>query len=280
MSFGMIPKKLHYIWIGPYQDNRNFVNEWNQVLPDYTLHKWTNDTSTEYLEETISMFGGLDNIKHVPFPFVTDIIQLLVMRDHGGVYLDHDMKLVRDPTELLSGKNLALTFQYDPANKDQANTWDIGDDLSSFTPEQWRGALYNSDTVNSCFVAATPNHPFINRMLELLVENHFKPKEEQYPMSDWGPAPSAYSAACREFGLDIDDSTTVEKDGMIVFHRSYFHPAHCTERARIGSEAYYKKLDDIIESKGSYTVHMHDNCGSDLYMSKKMILFGDWYSSR
>lgn len=280
MSCFMIPKILHYVWLGPYQDNRTFFNDWLSVMPEYTLKIWNNDTASAYLEEMIELFGGLDKLKNTTFTFVSDVIRLLILRDHGGVYLDHDMCVIKDFTELLDGKNLALTFYFDPANKHEPNTWGTGDKVINFTPTTWGGANYNSDTVNNCFIAATPNNPIIDRMLELTVENHFKDESEQFAMSDWGAGPAIASAVCKELGLNIADSETVEKDGVIVYHRNLLHPVHGVERSKLGPDQYYELANKLIDEANSYAVHMHDNCGTDLYLTKKLTFFDEWYTNR
>lgn len=276
----MIPKILHYVWVGPYEDNRKFVNDWPTVLPDYTLKVWDNDTASAYIEEAIEMFGGLDNLKNTTYAFISDIIRLLVLRDYGGVYLDHDMYVVKDFTELLENKNLALTFYFDPANKNEPDTWGTGLRVLDFGPNTWIGASYNSDTVNNCFIAATPNHVAITRMLELTVENHFRDEAEQFAMSDWGAGPAIVSQVCKELGLNIADSETVEKDGVVIYHKDLLHPLHSIERSKMGPDQYYQLANKFIEEGYSYTVHMHDNCGSDLYRSNRLTFFDEWYKQK
>lgn len=276
----MIPKKLHYLWIGPYKDNRTFVDDWHQVMPDYELYRWENDNTDPYIEEAIELFGGLDNLKDTPITYVTDLIRVLIVRDHGGLYVDHDIAILKDLTPLLENKEVVMTFMYDPEFADSPNVWQQGTPVKEFTGEMFAKARYYSDTINNCFFAAEKNHPVILRTIEAIVENHFRPENEQYAMSDWCNGAGAFSEVAREMGISIDRSTTVEKDNIIIYERDLLHPVDSMERMRIGNDNFNQKIERLIAEKQGYAVHAHDLYGTDLYFTNKMIFFDEWYKSR
>jgi hypothetical protein len=231
------------------------------------------------MKDVVHMHGGLVHLKNATYAYVSDLIRLLALKDLGGVYMDHDVAVIKDFSELLEGKSVVMTFMYDSKNQSSKNTWNKGDRISDFQPGTYSSALYNSDTVNNCFIAAEPNHPLINRMIELTIDNHFRDSKDQYAMSDWGAGPAIASAACREFGLNIDSSQTVEKDGIIVYERSLLHPINGTERARDGAEVYSNKVDKLLEGASeSFTVHTHDHFGTDTFLSETFIPFDRWYA--
>lgn len=273
----MIPKKLHYLWIGPYQDNRTFVNEWTTVMPEYELHRWNNENTAPYFEEAIDLFRGLDNLERTTFTYMSDMVRLLIMRDHGGIYLDHDIAVLNDLSPLLENKGLVMTFMYDPNYSDQPNVWHLGTKAANVGKDLYAEGLYHSDTINNCFFAADKNHPIINRMIEVTVENHFRPKDQQYPMSDWCSGPGVFSEVCRELGIPIENSITVEQNNVIIYERDLLHPVHGMERMQIGAEVYNQRIERYLAEKDRYAIHVHDHYGTDLYFSNKMIFFDEWY---
>ena len=208
------------------------------------------------------------------------MIRLLILRDYGGVYLDHDIAVLNDLTPLLEGKEFVMTFMYDPQHADKPNAWDLGTPVKEFTKEMYAKARYHSDTINNCFFAAEKNHPILHRMIEVTVENHFRPKDKQYPMSDWCSGPGVFSEVGRELGFPIEKSTTMEQNNVIIYQRDLLHPVNGIERASIGADAYNEKINRHLAEKDRYAIHVHDHYGTDLYFTNKMIFFDEWYQTR
>lgn len=273
----MIPKKFHYLWFGPYKDNRTFVDEWCDVMPDYELHRWDNSNIMPYCDEAVELFRGLDNLKDTPITYVSDLVRLLIVRDHGGIYLDHDIAILKDLTPLLTEKELVMTYMYDHIYYGEPDAWEMGTPVAKFTEETYAKARYHHDTINNNFFAAEKNHPIINRFIEVTVENHFRPKDQQYAMSDWCSGPGAFCEVMRELGVPIEKSITVEQDNIVIYERDLLHPVNGIERAQIGADAYNQRIEQIIAEKSSYAVHAHDHFGTDLYFTNRMIFFDEWY---
>jgi mannosyltransferase OCH1-like enzyme len=275
----MIPKILHYVWIGPYKDSQTYVDDWLSIQPDYQLMRWENDTAMKYIHEVIDTYG-LDSLKDKSMTYISDIVRLMVVRDYGGIYLDHDIMLVKDFTELLT-KDLVLTFQYKAENASHNDSYGQGDTLRHIIENKRYGTIskFHSESVNNCFIAATPNHPFVLRALELTLENHNKKPEEQLAMSDWGVGPGVFTRIINEYELDTSKAIRVENDNVIVYECELLHPTHGYDRLELGKDAYKKHIQAIVDAKSSYAVHYHEHFGTGSFIERKLILFGEWFKS-
>lgn len=102
----MIPKKLHYCWLGGDKPIfiQNLVNSWAQICPDYEIIEWNETnydfTKNRYMKEA---FDAKD------WGFVPDYARLDIVYNHGGIYLDTDVKILRKPDDLLYQKNFFIS---------------------------------------------------------------------------------------------------------------------------------------------------------------------------
>ncbi len=88
-----IPKVIHYCWFGM-KPHPAFVvkcmDSWRRVLPDYRIVEW-NETNTD-LDANAYVREAYDAGKYA---FVTDYVRLKVLHEHGGIYMDTDVEVVR-----------------------------------------------------------------------------------------------------------------------------------------------------------------------------------------
>lgn len=96
----MIPKKIHYIWVGD-QDKPASVLEciasWKRHLPEYEFIEWGNEQYNQiknrYSEEAY---------RNKKWAFVSDYIRVYALYHTGGIYLDTDVKVNKSFNEFLS----------------------------------------------------------------------------------------------------------------------------------------------------------------------------------
>jgi mannosyltransferase OCH1-like enzyme len=103
----MIPKTLHYCWFGgkplPLLVER-CIESWKETNPDFIIKRWDETTfDVQAHPFTKRMYT------EKKWAFVADYARLMVLYEHGGIYLDTDMELVKSltpllDTELLLGK--------------------------------------------------------------------------------------------------------------------------------------------------------------------------------
>jgi mannosyltransferase OCH1-like enzyme len=102
----MIPKIIHYCWVGPRPMSdlgRRCVESWKQHLPDYELRFWN--------EQNSPMGHPFMRQMHESgrFGFVPDYLRFWALEKFGGVYLDCDVELLGSLDPYL-GEEMFLSF--------------------------------------------------------------------------------------------------------------------------------------------------------------------------
>ena len=88
-----IPKIIHQLWLG---DNempehcKKFVEEMKEMNPDYEHHLWGNEVFEEKYKDDKYLQNYTKEPELYKWAFICDRIRLLLLRDHGGIYVDVD----------------------------------------------------------------------------------------------------------------------------------------------------------------------------------------------
>lgn len=101
----MIPKKIHYCWLGgnPLPESaKKCIKSWKKYCPDYEIIEW-NETNYDFTKNKY-MKEALEAKK---WGFVPDYARLDIIYTHGGIYLDTDVELVKSYDELLTYSGFA-----------------------------------------------------------------------------------------------------------------------------------------------------------------------------
>ena len=94
-----IPKVIHYFWFGngkmpPIAEK--CIKSWKKYCPDYEIIFWSEEnfdvTANRYMREAYE--SG-------KWAFVSDFARLKVIYEHGGIYLDTDVELIKPIDPLL-----------------------------------------------------------------------------------------------------------------------------------------------------------------------------------
>ena len=95
----MIPKKIHYCWFGRGDKPKlaqKCIASWKKYCPDYEIIEWNEDNfDLDYNAYTRYCY---DNKK---WAFLSDFVRLVVVAEHGGIYFDTDVELLKCPGLLL-----------------------------------------------------------------------------------------------------------------------------------------------------------------------------------
>ena len=101
----MIPKKIHYCWIGgnPLPKlAKKCIASWKKHCPDYEIIEWNEDnydfTKNKYMK---------DAFEAKKWGFVPDYARLDIIYQHGGIYLDTDVEIIKSFDSLLKNKGFA-----------------------------------------------------------------------------------------------------------------------------------------------------------------------------
>ena len=90
----MIPKTIHYCWFGRGEKPRlakKCISSWRKHCPDYQIIEW-NEDNYDIAAAPLFVRQAIENKK---WAFATDYVRLKVIHDHGGVYLDTDVELLK-----------------------------------------------------------------------------------------------------------------------------------------------------------------------------------------
>jgi mannosyltransferase OCH1-like enzyme len=99
----MIPRIVHYIWLGGIMPNKNkkILERNNFFLRGFKIYLWTEknlDLSAPYVKKAY---------KAKKWAFASDYLRFEKLYTYGGIYLDCDMELVRDISDLLEFQGFA-----------------------------------------------------------------------------------------------------------------------------------------------------------------------------
>lgn len=106
----MIPKIIHYCWFGrnpkPKSADR-CISSWKKYCPDYQIIEWNEDnfdidSTCEFVKQAY---------QEKKWAFVSDYARLQVVHDHGGVYLDTDVELLKSLNGLISSGKGFMGFE-------------------------------------------------------------------------------------------------------------------------------------------------------------------------
>ena len=101
----MIPKKIHYCWIGGNplpKSAKKCIASWKKYCPDYEIIEW-NETNYDFTKNQY-MREALEAKK---WGFVPDYARLDIIYQHGGIYLDTDVEIIKSFDPLLCNKGFA-----------------------------------------------------------------------------------------------------------------------------------------------------------------------------
>lgn len=95
----MIPKVIHYCWFGgkPIPNElRKYMKSWKRLCPDYQIRKWDESNFDVDRHPFVKAAYAAE-----AWAFVSDYARLKVVYDHGGIYLDTDIELLKNTDFLL-----------------------------------------------------------------------------------------------------------------------------------------------------------------------------------
>lgn len=95
----MIPKIIHYCWVGNAPKPKSVlycIESWKKFCPDYEIREW-NESNYDF-SKNLYMKQAYEAKK---WGFVPDYARLDIVYEHGGIYLDTDVELIKGFDEML-----------------------------------------------------------------------------------------------------------------------------------------------------------------------------------
>ena len=89
----MIPKIIHYCWFGGNELSElaeRCIESWKRYCPDYKIIEWNESNfdldCSDFVKEAYQA---------KKWAFVSDYARLKIIYDHGGIYLDTDVEVIK-----------------------------------------------------------------------------------------------------------------------------------------------------------------------------------------
>lgn len=98
----MIPKVINYCWFGGNplpREVKKCIETWKHFCPDYKIICWNERNFDVHLNPFVE-----SAYEKGAWAFVSDYARLKIIYDYGGIYLDTDIKLLKNIDFLLSNK--------------------------------------------------------------------------------------------------------------------------------------------------------------------------------
>ena len=95
----LIPKVIHYCWFGKNpipEQYKIWMNSWKKFCPDYKIIRW--DESNYDINKHKYVKAAYEAGK---WAFVSDFARLDIVYEHGGIYLDTDVELIKSLDDFL-----------------------------------------------------------------------------------------------------------------------------------------------------------------------------------
>lgn len=100
----MIPKKIHYIWLGNNKKDRVSkicINSWKANLKGYEIIEW-NERNLPINEIAAKNLFFAKCMKYKLWAFMSDYLRLWILYREGGIYLDTDVEVLKEFDSLLN----------------------------------------------------------------------------------------------------------------------------------------------------------------------------------
>lgn len=98
----MIPKIIHYCWFGGNPKPKmaeKCIESWKKYCPDWQIIEWNEQNFDVNRNGYTKMC-----IEQRKFAFLSDYVRLFVVAEHGGVYFDTDVEVIRNLNPLLENE--------------------------------------------------------------------------------------------------------------------------------------------------------------------------------
>jgi mannosyltransferase OCH1-like enzyme len=149
----MIPKVIHYIWLGGKEKSKltNIcINSWKERLPDYKIIEW-NEKNLDLNNISNNNRFFAECRKRKLWAFMADYLRLRILYEQGGIYMDTDVQVLKNLSPLLENKaflgkeagNYIGTglIAAEPKNKAIKSILDFYDDMI------WESELYTIPSI-------------------------------------------------------------------------------------------------------------------------------------
>lgn len=255
----MIPKKIHYCWVGekPLSElAKKCIASWKKYCPDYEIIEW-NETNydfqkNEYMREAY---------KNKVWGFVPDYARLDIIYEHGGIYLDTDVEIIKSFDEILECSGFAGMEKVGQVNLGQGFGAEAHNEMIKKMRDMYEEMIF----VNDKDYLATHASPVFQT--KFLKERGMKDVIEIQQVDDFFIYPMEYFCP-----KDIDTGVeTITKNTFSVHH---FDGSWAEVTVRYGYHLKWECIKKYGEKIGrivywiKYSVYILKMCGLNKFIKK------------
>ena len=183
-----IPKVIHYCWFGGHplpKEARRCIQSWKKYCPDYKIVQWNEKNFNVFQNRYTSQAYQAGK-----WAFISDYARLKILYEHGGIYLDTDVELLKSLNPLLH-------------------------------LEGYMGFENDKLVASGLGFGAVKGAPFLKKLLDDYEDIPFI-QEDGTP--DMTPCTDRTTWKLQEFGLSLPPNGLQEICGFTIFPRDYFCP--------------------------------------------------------
>lgn len=181
-----IPKIIHYCWFGGNElpeNAKKCIESWKKYCPDYQIMEW-NETNCDldccaYVREAYEA---------KKWAFITDVVRLHVLVEHGGIYMDTDVEVLKPLDGILSYAA-----------------------VSGFETEK---------QIPTGLMACEKGHPLFVELLHDYDDAHFIQSDGSYDLTT---NVKRVTDICLKYGLQLNNQFQTV-NGFTFFPKEYFCP--------------------------------------------------------
>lgn len=192
----MIEKTIHYIWLGTKEVPERYsayIESWRKLHPDWEIKRWNQDNFDCNCNSWIKTA-----IEQRKWSLASDVMRIYILLNHGGVYLDTDMELIKPLDDLVAENDFFIGYETD----------------------LWFG---------TAILAAKKGHRV---MLEAL-QRYLVPIRKIDNHSNMLTVLNFAASVKRLYNIKLDGKTKELDDNGKLFSRDYFFPKHYIIRKAI-----------------------------------------------
>lgn len=213
----MIPHIIHLCWFGKGEYpklTKMCIKSWKKYLPNYKIMIWNEDSfdvdSNEYTRVAY---------QKKKWAFISDYVRLYALEKYGGVYMDTDLEVIRDFSELLKKHD--------------------------FVSSTLEGGL-----ITAGFIAASSHHPYITTLKEKYDSGYFRRADGSI---EFCMNPVLFTRIAKEmYGFKISNAGFMGQKNFMIYSIEYFMPYR---KSLFGRNPY--EHNKYLITKNTYAIH-HD----------------------
>lgn len=208
----MIPKKIHYCWFGGASKSpfiKKCMQTWKEKLPDYELKEWNEDTF-----DIDSLPFVRDAYKAKKWAFVADYVRLYALYTEGGIYMDTDVKVLKNFDEFLKYNFFSSHEKYDFFYNEEEQK-----KLDNYKRLKNEYKYIEGFGVLSAVMGAAPKISYLKDCLDYYNGLEFNLDKQQ--INDYVIG-KHISYVISRYGYRFTDDIQFLEDNMVIFPSSYF----------------------------------------------------------